>query len=152
MRTVIGIDPAFREKGIGFCELEGNTNTVTFRKKRLSELLNEISAGHYINAIVVVENSNLQNASFDISGNKKVVARKSRNAGANQATSEIICRMLDFKCHKLHELSPKGKGSKWLDNSMVLAVAKRKGWTLSKKRLSQDDRDAFKLMLYGLND
>lgn len=124
-RIYIGIDPAFREKGIGFCMLEGNQ--VTFKKYSINELLNAIAGKEFINAIVCVENSNMQSTTFSTFHYEKLIKskkystkstlslcqRQSRDVGKNMATSEIICRMLDFRCKKLIEESPKGKGAKW---------------------------------------
>jgi len=141
----IGIDPAFRKSGIGFCMQEGKQ--VIFKQYSIIELLNDINAGCFKNTSVCVENSNLQNTSFDLVGNKSVVARKSRNVGANQAVSQIICDAIRFKCAKFLEISPLKKGEKDLDDSSATTTCKRKGWEMNKKRLNQDDRDAFKLML-----
>ena len=141
----IGIDPAFRQKGIGFCILDGKE--VIFKQYSIIELLNDINAGCFKSASVCVENSKLQNTSFDMAGSKSVVARKSRNVGANQAVSQIICDAIRFKCAKFLEISPLKKGEKFLDSSIIEGSCKLHKWTMNKKRLNQDDRDAFKLML-----
>ena len=140
---IIGIDPAFRQKGIGFCELYGNQ--VTFKKYSINELLTEIVNGHFKNSIVCIEDSYIQNCSFDLTGKKAEIARKSRNVGMNQAVSSILCRCLEFRCLKLVRLSPREKGSK-IDNTVVTDTCNRKKWVTNKKRTNQDDRDAFKLM------
>jgi hypothetical protein len=143
---IIGIDPAFREKGIGFARLDTKTKIVTFEKYSITELLKAIYQRQYSNCYVCVENSNLQNASFFYKGNVKVVARMARNVGANQATSQIICDALQFNCLKVLGISPKSKGKKIESTNLIQGIARQKGWELSKKRLSQDDRDAFMLM------
>ena len=155
----IGIDPAFRDKGIGFCMLEGDH--VTFKKMSINELLNCIANNEFVNAIVCVENSNLQSTTFSTYHYERLVKskkysmkstlslcqRQSRDVGKNMATSEIICRMLDFRCKKLKEVSPKDKGAKWEKDDIVFRCINRNGWKSNKKKLNQDDRDAFKLML-----
>jgi len=120
---------------------------VVFKKYSIIELINDINAGCFKGASVCVENSNLQNATFNMIGTKAEVARKSRNVGANQAVSQIICDAIRFKCAKFLEISPLKKGHKDLDDSSANSTCKRKGWVMNKKRLNQDDRDAFKLML-----
>ena len=160
-QVYIGIDPAFREKGIGFCMLEGSV--VTFKKYSINELLNSIANNELVNAIVCVENSNIQSTTFSTYHYEKLVKskkytiksalslcqRQSRDVGKNMATSEIICRMLDFRCKKLVEVSPKEKGNKWEKGDIVFRCIDRNKWSSNKKKLNQDDRDSFKLMLIG---
>ena len=148
---IIGIDPAFRENGIGFAELDTETRHITFEKYSVNQLIGKIYKREFINSIVIVENSNLQNTSFDLRGTKSVVARKSRNVGCNQATSQIIFDALQFQCHKRIELSPKDKGAKFLKDDLVKGIAKTREWELSKNNLNQDDRDAFKLVEIAYN-
>lgn len=143
----IGIDPAFRKNGIGFCLLDGNT--VTFYRYSIAELIEAIMKTDGEGYVVAIENSNAQNASFDMRGNTAVVARKARNVGANQATSEIFCQLYDYQKAHVIEISPKDKGGKWLDDDIIKTIAKIEKWKLSKSKLSQDDRDAFKILHMG---
>ena len=155
----IGIDPAFRKSGIGFCMQDGKQ--VVFKKYSIIELLNDINAGCFKNASVCVENSDIQSFKFKLKNmifsykQKGYQAERLYNlcseygarVGKNQAVSEIICDAIKFKCASLYEVSPKGKGAKEIDTAFVKNICERKGWTMNKKRLNQDDRDAFKLML-----
>lgn len=155
----IGIDPAFRKSGIGFCMQEGKE--VIFKKYSIIELLNDINAGCFKNASVCVENSDMQSFKFKLKKmtsfyrNKGYQAERIHNlcaeygarVGKNQAVSQIICNAIKFKCASLYEVSPKGKGSKDLDDSSVFSTCEGEGWSMNKKRLNQDNRDAFKLML-----
>ena len=145
----IGIDPAFREDGMGVCVLQDRR--ALFPKiegfLHLQEWLRDQAPRP---ARIIIENSNLQNASFDLRGNRSVIAKKARNVGTNQAVSQLIvdfCRQLFGTAHVI-EVSPQQKGSKWCQRT-ALAVAATNGHELP-KRLSQDKRDAYALAQFSL--
>lgn len=146
----IGIDPAFRKSGIGFCiRSEGN---IEFRKYSVLELLKQINLGEFQNDFVAVENSNLQKTSFDRRGSKAVIAKKSRDAGKNMAVSQIICDALELRCKNLIQVSPKQKGAKFLKSKLVYDICKSNKWEIEgnkAKAMNQDDRCAFKIMLWA---
>ncbi len=101
-------------------------------------------------AVVTVENSNLTNATFDMSGDKKEVARKSRNVGANQAASQYTYDVCKFVFgSNAHEVSPLQKGAK-RDDKTVRYLAKANGHQLTNYKgidSEQDKRDAYCLAL-----
>jgi hypothetical protein len=102
-----------------------------------------------------IENSNLTNATFDMRGNKNIIAKVSRDAGKNQAISQITtdyCRLLFPDA--VTEVSPLQKGAK-IDNDVIFrAIAKDARITLTNYKGQvgeQDKRDAFMLALKILN-
>ena len=146
----IGIDPAFRESGIGFCIRNGKD--IDFRKYSFLELIEQINLGAFQNDIVAVENSNLQSVSFDRRGSKAVISRKSRDAGKNMAVSQIICDALESRCKRLIQVSPRQKGAKFLESRLVYDICKSYSWQIVGKKakaMNQDDRCAFKIMLWA---
>ena len=85
-----------------------------------------------------VENSNMQNTTFDMSGSKEKIASKSRNVGKNQAVSQLTVDLLKVKfgAKNVFSISPKQKGRK-LGEREFKAVS---GITIG---TSQDERDAW---------
>lgn len=148
----IGIDPAFRAGGFAICIINKDTKHVhftTFKKGFLG------FAWWFINdspdaagVLVCVENSNLTGATFDMRGNKNVIARKSRNVGKNQAISQNTVDLVRTK-YALIDLSPSQKGRKWTADQFK-AIIKDEGHTVIKGRTNQDERDAYKLALIAL--
>ncbi len=150
----IGIDPSFRKGGFAVCVIDEDS-TASFRimKGGLLEFISWVLHDAPDNAIVVVENSNLQNITFDMSGTKGVIAAKSRNVGANQAASEYTYQMCKFRYKgNAHQISPKDKGKK-KDDATIRLMARSNGHTLlNYKGLAseQDKRDAYALAVIGL--
>lgn len=144
----IGIDPAFRKDGFCVCVIDetGDVDFRTFKNgffdfMRWAETLPK-------KVLICIENSNLQKTGFDKRGGAGVVSRKGRNVGANQAASQYtvdFCRFLFG--NRVKEVSPKQKGAKWKSDNIVFAIAAQNKHKIRKKRLSQDDRDAYKLAL-----
>ena len=98
---------------------------------------------------IMVENSNLQNKSFDTTGNKMEVARKGRNVGCNQAVSELayISAIRQYGAKNVFQISPKDKGAKIKEHTMFLGLLKAEGILLPKGTSNQDQRDAAKLAI-----
>lgn len=141
---IIGIDPAFRVSGFGICELD--ENSVYFPK-----IQTFIDFFYYAKSfmvsdaqIFVVENSNLQNTTFaTYKTNPNQLQRISRNVGANQAVSQMVVDYLRYLGLEVVEVSPLQKGAK-LNQKAIEYLAKSEGIEIP-ARMSQDDRDAFKL-------
>jgi len=150
---LIGIDPAFRVNGFGICSIDTQEKTVRFiRVKRFLEFISFAQNEMPIDRVkVTVENSNLQNITFDMRGNKNEIARKSRNVGANQAISQTVydlcCDILGKK--NVKEISPAQKGAKQ-PLSMLQAVCRRYNWSCDYTKIKQDDIDAFFIALKGM--
>ena len=147
--VVIGIDPAIRKNGFALCFYDTINKTLDFEIMDFIDfiLFSEDAMEATDNFAFCVENSNLQNLSFDMKGNKGVLARKSRNVGMNQAVSQLTCDLLKRRGFEVVEISPKQKGAK-LEHETFKAltinmnVANYKGL-----KGEQDKRDAFKIAL-----
>lgn len=156
---LMGIDPAFRKGGFGMAIIQPNREVVlkTFRSLAffygwaLSEYAPQF-------AWVCVENSNLQNTSFDLTGTKQVVARKSRNVGANQAVSQAVVEFCQARwgANHVRQLSPEQKGAKWTEVYFQAVMRQERHtlcpqmvgtWPVNKLKANQDERDAYKLAL-----
>ena len=157
-KYVIGIDPAFRKGGFGVCVGD-------FEKKELHFVQCQSFVDFWVfglpifccppqdikgnNFMFVVENSNLQNESFDLKGSTPVVARKARNVGTNQAASQICVDFLKFYLTEKHvlDISPAQKGIKW--NKLQFAqILKQEKWAIiGSGTITQDMIDAAKLVI-----
>lgn len=146
----IGVDPAFRAGGFWAAILDMSDKTLTFKSFDLltwHDFLRSQDAPDQ--CFVMVENSNLQNKSFDTTGNKMEVARKGRNVGCNQAVSELAYQsaLRRYGPKNVFQVSPKEKGAKITDARVFLAVLKSDGILLPKETSNQDQRDAAKLAI-----
>ena len=145
----IGVDPAFRAGG--FVSVIIDMADRTARVMTFESLLHWHdwlrSPDAPAQAYVCVENSNLQNKTFDMSGGKPEVARMSRNAGANQAVSQLAFESARarYGTKTVYEVSPRQKGAKVTDARLFAAIVQQAGILLPKQKLSQDARDAFML-------
>ena len=150
----IGIDPAFRQKGFAMAIIDNNTKKASFKMFRNGFLdfcrWLDSSPPDVASTVFCVENSNLQKATFDMRGNKNVIARKSRNVGKNQAASQYTVDILKAKGYEVLDISPKDKGGKWTEDGFKWVV-KSKKILLTKAKPNQDERDALKLALIALN-
>lgn len=141
----LGIDPAFRKTGFAICILD-EEKTARFKivKGGLLEFLRLIDEMPN-DVFSCVENSNLQNATFDMRGSKSAVAKKSRNVGANQAASEYTYQATVKRWgNRAFQVSPKGKGRK-ITESEFKALIRSEKLTLIDYQSNQDFRDAYKL-------
>jgi hypothetical protein len=159
LKQFIGIDPSFREKGFAICIIGGGEAVFKVFKGFIEfvqwldnyKKANDYFEGLYLDIKFCIENSNLTNATFDMRGNKNVIAKVSRDAGKNQAISQITtdyCRLLFPDA--VTEVSPIQKGAK-IDNDVIFrAIAKDAKITLTNYKGQvgeQDKRDAFMLAL-----
>jgi len=149
----IGIDPAFRKNGFAICIIDEDKDVRCIRFKTFLDFLSWlwVEGEAPEKAICVVENSNLQKKTFDMTGSRAVVARKSRNVGKNQAISQAAYDAVKLKYGDLaHEVSPRQKGGKWTQQTF-LRVLKSEGhnFLLTKRGISQDEIDAYQLALMG---
>lgn len=155
--TVIGIDPAFRDNGFCLCAIKGEE--VLFSNYKLGFLdfmedIKSVDGVDYSETIIAVENSNLQNTSFDTTGSKGVIARKGRNVGSNQAISQLVVDFIKrYTKAKVLDLSPQRKGRKW-NQAQFEAIMKQEGHKAPKKKRgnNQDERDGYKLALIALKE
>lgn len=146
---VIGIDPAFRKTGFAIAIIDETGEVEGRMFPSLLDFMRWVETREWPGQTIVVgvENSNLQNRTFNMKGTKGEIARRSRNAGANQAASQYTA---DYCCHFFGDnyvfgISPRDKGGKWTQ-AQFLAVLKQEGHRAAGK-FNQDQRDAYKVAL-----
>jgi len=172
--TFLGVDPAFREGGFWACILETNTdmNPIGSKTATMKQFKDAIDFDRWIYRRIIyrdtahlivhdmapdwafscIENSNLQNASFDTSGRNKVIARKARNVGTNQAASELAYRSAVSLYGKdmVSQVSPQRKGRKITDDKIFRGIVKQDGFSLIGYTGNQDQRDAYMIACIGM--
>lgn len=146
----IGCDPAFRAGGFWAAILDMTDKSLVFREFDLltwHDFLRSQDAPD--RCFVMVENSNMQNQSFDMTGTRQEIARKGRNVGCNQAVSELayISALRQYGPKNVFQISPKDKGAKIKEHTMLLGLLKAEGILLPKDSTNQDQRDAAKLAI-----
>ncbi len=153
----VGVDPAFRKNGFWAAILDGNAKQMTFKAFDLltwHDWLRSDEAPAV--CFVMVENSNLQNLTFNrhLTGSLSEKFRKSRNVGANQAVSELAYQsaLRRYGPRFAFEISPEAKGQKIVDQRVFEGLMRSEGIELPpgefvKKEAAQDKRDAAKLAL-----
>lgn len=150
----IGCDPAFRKGGFWAAILD-EEKRMTFKSFDLltwHEWLRSDDAPAV--CFVMVENSNLQNLTFNrhLTGSHAEKIKKSRNVGANQSVSELAYQsaLRRYGQRFAFEISPEAKGTKITDQRIFEGLMRSEGITLPpgeflKKESAQDKRDAAKL-------
>lgn len=154
----IGIDPAFRDSGFTICIIQDKIVSF-YTMKTFINFLEWVNANEHIiddHHIIVVENSNLQNLTFNMNGSKLIVAKMSRNVGANQAISQLVVDYLEYNNFNVIGISPKDKGKKLDHKTTQLLMENEKHILNTEKKhtykglnYEQDKRDAYKLALLG---
>ena len=151
-RTIIGVDPSFRQGGFWVAIVDRTEQSIVFRQfasvLHIDRWLQSPDAPAA--ALVCVENSNLQNVNFSKTGGARVIARKGRNVGTNQAASQLAVEAARDKYGpaSVVELSPLEKGAKWTSRQFQ-AVLKQEHLTVYNLRDNQDARDAAKVLFIG---
>lgn len=153
MRTLIGVDPALRIKGMAVCIIADRT--MIFKKyKRFVDFINDVPSWSQFNPVVLVEDSSLQNVTFNNSINRSILSRMSRNVGMNQAASRIAYEWIKEHDIEAYNISPEAKGKKFnKDVFMKVAAQERLKFEPDFKiaKISQDEIDAFFLALMAKN-
>jgi hypothetical protein len=154
-RIIIGADPAFRKDGFAIAIIDEH-KTVSFRRFKawldfqnwlMYDAPEPCTTADCIPISVGVENSNLQNVTFDMTGGLHVVAKKSRDAGKNMAISQCCYEafVAKYGAKNVKEFSPERKGQKW-DDATFRLVVKSHGHILDPRvKIGQDERDAYKM-------
>jgi hypothetical protein len=155
MRTLIGIDPALRLNGMAACFIMTD-KVVRFKKyKRFVDFLKNVEAWVvYENPIVLVEDSSLQNVTFNNSINRAILSRMSRNVGMNQAASRIAYEWIKEHDIEAYNISPEAKGKKFNKDVFMRVVASERlkfEPDFKPAKISQDEIDAFFLALMAKN-
>ena len=155
MRTYIGVDPAIRINGMAACFILPDKQVVFKRYKRFVDFL--IHAQDYRSfylPVVLVEDSSLQNVTFNSSINRAILSRMSRNVGMNQAASRIAYEWIKLQGCEAYNISPEQKGKKW-GKEIFMKVFQSEGYKFEPNfkpaKISQDEIDCFTLALQAKN-
>jgi hypothetical protein len=155
MRTYIGVDPAIRINGMAACFILPDKQVVFKRYKRFVDFL--IHAQDYRSfylPVVLVEDSSLQNVTFNSSINRAILSRMSRNVGMNQAASRIAYEWIKLQGCEAYNISPEQKGKKW-GKEIFMKVFQNEGYKFEPNfkpaKISQDEIDCFTLALQAKN-
>ena len=129
---------------------------VRFKKyKRFVDFLKNVEAWVvYENPVVMVEDSSLQNITFNNSTNRAILSRMSRNVGMNQGASRIAYEWIKDNGCEAYNISPEQKGKKW-SKIMFLKIFEREGYKFEPDfkiaKISQDEIDCFSLAIQAKN-
>ena len=155
MRTYIGVDPAIRLNGMAACFILLDKQVIFKRYKRFVDFL--IHAQDYRSfylPVIMVEDSSLQNVTFNSSINRAILSRMSRNVGMNQAASRIAYEWIKENGCEAYNISPEQKGKKW-GKEIFMKVFQNEGYKFEPNfkptKISQDEIDCFTLALQAKN-
>jgi hypothetical protein len=155
MRTYIGVDPAIRLNGMAACFIKPDKEVVFKKYKRFVDFIKDaIDWSYYFNPVVLVEDSSLQNVTFNSSINRAILSRMSRNVGMNQGASRIAYEWIKENGCEAYNISPEQKGKKW-GKEIFMKVFKTEGYKFEPNfkpaKISQDEIDCFTLALQAKN-
>ena len=153
MRTLIGVDPALRIKGMAVCII-ADRSMIFKRYKRFVDFINDVPNWSQYNPVVLVEDSSLQNVTFNNSINRAILSRMSRNVGMNQAASRIAYEWIKEHDIEAYNISPEAKGKKFNKDVFMKVVASERlkfEPNFKPAKISQDEIDAFFLALMAKN-
>lgn len=155
MRTYIGVDPALRLNGMAACFIGPNKEVKFTKYKRFVDFILDVSTWKsFVNPVILVEDSSLQNVTFRSSINRAILSRMSRNAGMNQAASRISYEWIKENGLQAYNISPEQKGRKWT-KEIFLKIFEREGYKFEPHfkpaKISQDEIDCFTLALQAKN-
>ena len=153
-KIYIGIDPAFRQRGFAIAILDED-NTLNFKvfKNGFNSFFRWVLDDLPENAIIGVENSNLQNDTFNMAGSRPVLAKRSRDVGKNQAVSQMTVDLLQeyLSPAAVYDISPKQKGAKIVNPVLFKAILQSAGikevYNYKGLKSEQDKRDAVQILL-----
>jgi hypothetical protein len=104
--------------------------------------------------VVLVEDSSLQNVTFNSSINRAILSRMSRNVGMNQGASKIAYEWIKLQGCEAYNISPEQKGKKW-GKEIFMKVFQNEGYKFESNfkpaKISQDEIDCFSLALQAKN-
>jgi hypothetical protein len=104
--------------------------------------------------VIMVEDSSLQNVTFNSSINRAILSRMSRNVGMNQAASRIAYEWIKLQGCEAYNISPEQKGKKW-GKEIFMKVFQNEGYKFEPNfkpaKISQDEIDCFTLALQAKN-
>ena len=137
------------------CFISPNKEVKFTKYKRFVNFILDVQTWNkYINPVILVEDSSLQNVTFRSSINRAILSRMSRNAGMNQAASRIAYEWIKENGLQAYNISPEQKGRKWTKD-IFLKIFEREGYKFQPHfkpaKISQDEIDCFTLALQAKN-
>jgi hypothetical protein len=155
LRTYIGVDPAIRINGMAACFINPNKEVGFTKYKRFVDFILDVPKWtQYEHPVVLVEDSSLQNVTFNSSINRAILSRMSRNVGMNQAASRIAYEWIKLQGCEAYNISPEQKGKKW-GKEIFMKVFQNEGYKFEPNfkptKISQDEIDCFTLALQAKN-
>ena len=137
------------------CFIHPDKQVVFKRYKKFVDFLGDVMTWFdYDNMVVLVEDSSLQNVTFNKSINRAILSRMSRNAGMNQAASRIAYEWIKGQDIEAYNISPEQKGKKW-GKEIFMKVFQNEGYKFEPNfkpaKISQDEIDCFTLALQAKN-
>lgn len=137
------------------CFISPNKEVKFTKYKRFVNFILDVQTWNkYINPVILVEDSSLQNVTFRSSINRAILSRMSRNAGMNQAASRIAYEWIKENGLQAYNISPEQKGRKWTKD-IFLKIFEREGYKFEPHfkpaKISQDEIDCFTLALQAKN-
>lgn len=154
MNTLIGVDPALRIKGMAVCII-ADRHMIFKKYKRFVDFIVDVPTwATFENPVVLVEDSSLQNVTFNNSINRSILSRMSRNVGMNQAASRIAYEWIKTNGFEAYNISPEAKGRKFNKDVFTKVAAQERlkfEPHFKPAKISQDEIDAFFLALMAKN-
>jgi hypothetical protein len=137
------------------CFIKQDKEVVFKKYKRFVDFIKDaIDWSYYFNPVVLVEDSSLQNVTFNSSINRAILSRMSRNVGMNQAASRIAYEWIKENGCEAYNISPEQKGKKW-GKEIFMKVFQKEGYKFEPNfkpaKISQDEIDCFTLALQAKN-
>jgi hypothetical protein len=137
------------------CFIKPNKEVRFTKYKRFVDFLEDaIDWDYYFNPVVLVEDSSLQNVTFNSSINRAILSRMSRNVGMNQAASRIAYEWIKENGCEAYNISPEQKGKKW-GKEIFMKIFQNEGYKFEPNfkpaKISQDEIDCFTLALQAKN-
>jgi len=136
------------------CFIHPNKEVRFTKYKRFVDFILDVPKWSEFNPIVLVEDSSLQNVTFNSSINRAILSRMSRNVGMNQAASRIAYEWIKENSYEAYNISPEQKGKKW-GKEIFLKIFQSEGYKFEPNfkpaKISQDEIDCFTLALIAKN-
>jgi hypothetical protein len=137
------------------CFIHPNKEVKFTKYKRFVDFILDVPKWtQYENPVVLVEDSSLQNVTFNSSINRAILSRMSRNVGMNQAASRIAYEWIKGQDIEAYNISPEQKGKKW-GKEIFMKIFQSEGYKFEPNfkpaKISQDEIDCFTLALQAKN-
>jgi hypothetical protein len=137
------------------CFINPNKEVRFTKYKRFVDFILDVPKwSQYEHPVVLVEDSSLQNVTFNSCINRAILSRMSRNVGMNQAASKIAYEWIKLQGCEAYNISPEQKGKKW-GKEIFMKIFQSEGYKFETNfkiaKISQDEIDCFTLALQAKN-